>query len=88
MLKVAMANRSEIDRLLKLLSETYDKFIGENPNYAPIDAFMAVHNFHKIVILRQTEDDAEEVRNLVCQTAADTFDLAMQKQNLYTRDHQ
>lgn len=57
------------------------------PDYAPINSFMAAHNFHKIVVLRQTEGESDESRELICATATDTFKIAMQKRNLYKRDN-
>lgn len=88
MLKVTSADIKEVDRLCKLLCDTYDQFVKDNPGFAPINAFMAAHNFHKIVVLRQAEHaDSNLEKDLLCQMAADTFKLSMEKQVLYKRDN-
>jgi hypothetical protein len=82
------ANEPLVAAMLKILCNAFDQFADEHPDFTPADAFMAAHNFHKIIVLRGAEGNRDEVIEVMCNMAATTFALAMEKRNLYKRDNQ
>lgn len=82
-IRLQAANEETVRMICDHLVEAYQQFLDHHDHHVNyIDGFMGVHNFHKQVVLDLEARFPELPKGLLRQSAAATFNEAMERPDL------
>jgi hypothetical protein len=82
-IKIGQADKTRVFDLTEDLRKAFEKILNEYHEDVPfIDAFMAVHNFHKLVVLDLIDRQGltGNAKKIFKKMAVDTFTTGMRQQ--------